>query len=191
MASKEKWNKSYRDGKNPWRRREINLSNWLEKSGVFNGSALDLGCGTGEVARWLAQHGFMVEGIDFSEEAIKIASKQPSLPGLFFNVWDLEELATYSFKNRAYDLIIDSKTLVFIEDKEKYLATIASKLNGVFILQVIIKHAEKPFLVVQQNELEEILVKYFIIKGIDLYYKPTKENPLSVVAEYFLVKKET
>ncbi len=44
---------------------------------------LDLGCGTGRHARFLAERGFEVVGIDASETALELAQKKP-LPGLQF-----------------------------------------------------------------------------------------------------------
>ena len=189
VDKKEAWDKSYHEGKTPWRREQTDLSGWLEKAGVFSGSALDLGCGTGEVAKWLAQHSFWVEGIDFSEEAIKVATKSLSSNSIFV-VWDLENLVEYPFKRQAYDLIIDSKTLAFIGNKEKYLSTVASKLNGVFILQTFLKHNEKPSLAVKQDDLEKIFERHFKTIRRDFYYNPTKENSTSILAEYFLVAKK-
>ncbi len=55
-------------------------------------AVLDLGCGTGEHARFLASRGFEVTGIDTSESMLREANREP-LPGnLRFVHADLEEL---------------------------------------------------------------------------------------------------
>ena len=46
----------------------------VESSKVSPCSAIDLGCGTGNYSIWLANKGFRVTGIDFSEKAIELAS---------------------------------------------------------------------------------------------------------------------
>ena len=40
------------------------------------GRALDLGCGTGTNAIWLAQHGWTAVGVDFSALAIESARRK-------------------------------------------------------------------------------------------------------------------
>lgn len=179
----------YTSGKIPWQRKKTNLSGWLEKAEVFSGDVLDLGCGTGEIAIWLAKNNFFVEAIDLSREAIKIANNYDA-PNVSFSVWNLEELSKYPFKKKKYDLVVDSKTLRFIQDKEAYFSIIAPKLKGVFIVQTFLKHKEKPFLVIEKDYLEGLILNYFKIKEKSFYPFPTKQNPDIVMAEYFLVPKK-
>lgn len=47
------------------------LTDWLPRLDVHGGVALDLGCGSGAEAEYLAKNGFMVDAIDKSETAIK------------------------------------------------------------------------------------------------------------------------
>lgn len=53
---------------------------------------LDLGCGTGEHARFLAQQGFSVVGVDSSESQIATAREAPQQAGIEFLLGDLREL---------------------------------------------------------------------------------------------------
>jgi SAM-dependent methyltransferase len=48
----------------------------LDSGKVSIGRALDLGCGTGTNAIYLAQHGFEVTGIDISRRAISLAKRK-------------------------------------------------------------------------------------------------------------------
>jgi SAM-dependent methyltransferase len=48
----------------------------IESGKVSIGRALDLGCGTGTNAIYLAQHGFEVTGIDISRRAISVAKRK-------------------------------------------------------------------------------------------------------------------
>lgn len=174
------WNQAYQESATPWRNRNFDLiRQWPEKTGVVSGVALDLGCGTGEISGWLADHGFKVEGLDFSEEALKTAKQL--FPTASFFLWDLENLGKYDFRESSYDLIIDSKVLAHITNKEEYLDTIASKLGGVLILQLFLKHEEKPNLVINERRLDDLLKKHFAILRKDVYPQPGK-----IFAEYFL-----
>ncbi|MGB5173380.1 MAG: class I SAM-dependent methyltransferase, partial [Thermoanaerobaculia bacterium] len=61
--------------------READLLGRVLSSGPSE-RVLDLGCGTGEHARFLAQQGFSVVGIDSSESQIATAREAPQLAGI-------------------------------------------------------------------------------------------------------------
>ncbi len=50
----------------------VDFVHWLKKEDI-HGRVLDIGCGAGRHAQFLAQHGFQVYGIDFSPAAIRKA----------------------------------------------------------------------------------------------------------------------
>lgn len=179
---KSEWENLYKEGDTPWRGKSGDLSAWLKKSKISSGNALDLGCGTGEKSAWLADHGFAVEGLDISNEAIKI-SKEAS-PKPIFTVWDLENLENYPFRHEKYDLIIDVRVFRFIENPEKYLDVVRSRLGGIFILSVFLRNDEKPSLVINEGYLEKILTSRFGIVSKNLI-----EKPGTLVGEYFLAPK--
>ena len=49
------------------------LTELIKTKKVEPGAALDIGCGTGNYAQYLAKKGFTVTGIDFSRTAVAIA----------------------------------------------------------------------------------------------------------------------
>ena len=60
--------------------------NWFPAGG----RVLDIGCGSGEIARWLAGRGFAVTGIDVASSAIELArGTGRDVPGLAFKVDDI------------------------------------------------------------------------------------------------------
>ena len=67
--------------------------------------AIDLGCGTGSNAIFLAQHGFSVTGVDFATVAIKKARRRASAAGVNveFLVDDLTDLTVQG----PFDLLVD------------------------------------------------------------------------------------
>jgi SAM-dependent methyltransferase len=75
------WNERYATGDLPWDTGEADehLVAFVGERGVAPGRALDVGCGTGTNAQWLAQRGFDVLGVDVSPLAIDHA--RAKLPG--------------------------------------------------------------------------------------------------------------
>lgn len=71
--------------------READLLDRVLRTGPSE-RVLDLGCGTGEHARFLAQRGFTVVGVDSSESQIKTAREAPQSAGIDFLQGDLGEL---------------------------------------------------------------------------------------------------
>jgi len=72
------------------------------------GRALDLGCGTGTDAVYLAQHGWEVVGVDFVPKAIDIAKKRAHGAGLSptFLVGDVTQLRQAGVTG-SFDLLLD------------------------------------------------------------------------------------
>lgn len=72
------------------------------------GRALDIACGTGRNALWLAQHGWQVTAVDGARVAIEILEQRARERGLNLttNVADLEAPA-FTIASESYDLICD------------------------------------------------------------------------------------
>lgn len=70
------WNQHYLDGSPPWHTDTPSpeLVAFMGDRRPVPGRALDIGCGTGLHARWLAAHGFDVVGVDIAPAAIERAS---------------------------------------------------------------------------------------------------------------------
>lgn len=82
MTERKDWDKSYKHGDTPWDTGfpPSELKKVLE-SGIVSpgGHALDLGCGTGTNAIYLAQKGFDVTAVDVSNVAIKKAKEKAKI----------------------------------------------------------------------------------------------------------------
>lgn len=74
MRSRD-WNDDYAQEFIPWDTQEPdpNLVEFVQRRGLAPGRALDVGCGTGTHALWLASLGFDVLGVDVSERAVELA----------------------------------------------------------------------------------------------------------------------
>jgi SAM-dependent methyltransferase len=90
----------------------------LAEDGAIHGVVLDVGCGTGENALYLAGRGLDVWGIDFIPKAIEQARAKALQRGLgiHFQVGDALQLDVL---NRTFDTVIDSGLFHTFSDEER------------------------------------------------------------------------
>lgn len=102
----------------------------LLRSGEIKGKVLDVGCGTGENALMVAEHGLPVLGIDIVESAISAASAKASernLRNAEFRIHSALELPTLSAQ---FDNVIDSGFFHVLDDRDRlrYIEGLAAVL---------------------------------------------------------------
>lgn len=80
MPDDNRFEERYRSGDTPWDygTPDDNLINMVAQWPIQPCNALDIGCGTGENALWLARHNFEVTGCDISQTAIDRAAEKAS-----------------------------------------------------------------------------------------------------------------
>ena len=90
----------------------------LEDSGEIAGDVLDVGCGTGDNALFLAERGHTVWGIDRAQQAITIARERAQESGytVTFKVGDALHLHEL---DRTFDTVIDSGLFHVLSDAER------------------------------------------------------------------------
>src|SRR5579859_923566 len=76
-----------------------------EVDGLLPGRALDLGCGEGRNAIWLAERGWEATGVDFSEIGLAKARRLASERGVEV-AWVRADLLAYQPEEGAFDLVI-------------------------------------------------------------------------------------
>jgi len=94
-------------------------------------AALELGCGTGPGACFLATRGFEVDAVDLVPAAIEIARQQAQIRSLEINYW-AQDVCQLPHEGKQYDLIVDSfclQGIVTDEDRERVFAAVLARLN--------------------------------------------------------------
>lgn len=94
----------------------------VEKSTIRPGTALDLGCGTGEKDIFLAKKGFNVTAVDISPTAITQAKALADKEGVRVHFLVADDLSL-PFPSASFDFVLDFSNFHGVpeEDREKYL----------------------------------------------------------------------
>ena len=111
---------------------------FLEAGDAIHGRVLDSGCGTGDLALWLASRGCAVTGVDFLEKPLAVARKKAQDRGLDANFLQMDALATGEIPER-FDAVTDCGLFHTFDDTSRaaYVAALAKLLEPgarVFVL---------------------------------------------------------
>jgi SAM-dependent methyltransferase len=92
---------------------------------------IDLGCGTGNYAIYLAGLGFDVTGVDSSRTAVTIATKNAQKKNVRCRFIAADLLGDLHEVNDTFDFAFDWELLhhIFPEDREKYVQNVHTLLN--------------------------------------------------------------
>src|SRR5256886_12694717 len=113
----------YRLGFAPWERRDVERT-WkplLEGPGALSpGRALDIGCGSGRDAVYLAKRGWQVTGVDFAEAALNAGGQRAQEEGVEVQ-WvrgDVSDLGALGL-TPGYDLLYDFGCMHLLGDSAR------------------------------------------------------------------------
>jgi SAM-dependent methyltransferase len=101
--AREDWNARYAQKELVWSA-EPNRRFAAEVAGLPPGRALDLACGEGRNAVWLAERGWRVTGVDFSDVALAKAAGLAAGRGVEVD-WVVADVLDYQPEPRAFDLV--------------------------------------------------------------------------------------
>lgn len=189
------WDDAFARGKKFTVINEIFLNKLLEdilliRNGKKIRSALDIGCGTGDLVVKLAKRNIQTTGIDFSKVAIQMAKDFTKINKVSrktdfieFNIEHLDKLPS----KETYDLITSKLVIAFIKNKKLFLKEVYNRLNpgGIFILitPIIMKGANEHLkaISVSREKIEKLLknqfksfisyhTRYFEDRGVELTY---------------------
>ncbi|MFD7256836.1 class I SAM-dependent methyltransferase [Streptomyces sp. NPDC059874] len=113
--------------------------------GVGNARALEVACGTGEVARLLAGLGYRVDAVDFAEAALeRAAAASPS--GITYHCLDVTTGGITALRARdgdTYQVITMRRAVAHLPDRTRIVAELGALLAPGGILCVITPHADR------------------------------------------------
>jgi 2-polyprenyl-3-methyl-5-hydroxy-6-metoxy-1,4-benzoquinol methylase/glycosyltransferase involved in cell wall biosynthesis len=129
------WSKKYLP-QGPLRNRIDAFTSALSHSGQANRQVLDFGCGTGELARSMAEAGFFVTAADIAPNMIAKA-KEARPCGVEWVLLQPDETAL-PFKTAGFDVIVASSVLEYVDDPAATLAELGRLLapGGVLLATV-------------------------------------------------------
>jgi SAM-dependent methyltransferase len=85
------------------------------------GRALDLGCGSGRHAVWLAERGWQVTAVDFSREALRQARERAAHVGVEVD-WIEADLVAFEPAANSFDLVLLAYLHVAADERRAILA---------------------------------------------------------------------
>ena len=131
---REDWDRRYAEVDSLWARKP-NRFLVAETEELAPGRALDLACGEGQNAIWLAQRGWHVTGVDFSEVAIEKARARGAEAGVEVELL-CADLREYEPESGAYDLVVILYLHVFAPERALILERAAAALapGGTLVL---------------------------------------------------------
>lgn len=164
QKDKERWEEKYKSG---WRSSlHKTLLDFYSLAQV--GRALELACGTGENAIFLASKGFIVDAIDISCIAIEIARQEAKARGLNIN-FVCADLDHYELLEDSYHLVIN---FYYLNRDLCPKVVKALKVGGVLIFETynqkhtLVKKDFNPEYLLKDGELLELFRDLEVI-----YYK--------------------
>ena len=117
----------------PWNMEEPpkELTALVEGGKVAPCKTIDMGCGAGNYAIYLAGKGFDVTGVDISAAAVKIAEDNAKKKGVICKFTAADLLGELKEVEGTFDFAYDWEVLhhIYPEQREKYVQNVHGKLN--------------------------------------------------------------
>ncbi|MFF9624802.1 methyltransferase, FxLD system [Streptomyces griseosporeus] len=138
--ARDEWEKHFSDGKGfrqlGERERDLLAEHTPAPDG--GGRALDVGCGTGELAAYLASLGYAVDAIDFTDSALARArDEHGDVEGVRLLHLDIEHDDLAPLHDAGYDLITLRLMYAFVQDRSRVVHGLSERLRDGGALVVI------------------------------------------------------
>jgi SAM-dependent methyltransferase len=197
MADDARWDNRYRTHDTPWDTGvpSTELLRVLAEAAIVPCSTLEIGCGTGTNAVWLASKGFNVTAFDVSSLAIEAARKKAKEAGVTIQLMVADALSSpdlagpfgFFFDRGVYHIL---RTV----DLDAYLRLLRRTLQPGAMGLVIAGNAKRGRTgppVVTEEELRGELGRLFAIERLrEFYLDPVGENGETHLGWSCLVKRQ-
>lgn len=148
MPDTIRWEERYRTGETPWDTGQPSseLGRVLAEGLVKPGRAVELGCGTGTNAVWLAQQGFDVTAIDLSALALERARRRAEGAGARVRFLEGDVLHPPAELTGPFDFVFDRGCyhVVRRENVRDYLETLRRLTRPGTLALVLAGNAREP-----------------------------------------------
>jgi 2-polyprenyl-3-methyl-5-hydroxy-6-metoxy-1,4-benzoquinol methylase len=103
---------------------------FVEAAASIRGRVLDIGCGTGDLALWLAEQGCTVTGVDFLEKPLEAARRKATDRGLAVNFLQMDAVAVGEIPER-FDAVTDCGLFHVFDDagRQAYVGALTRLLE--------------------------------------------------------------
>ncbi|MEU1788099.1 methyltransferase, FxLD system [Streptomyces sparsogenes] len=137
--TRDDWSEHYSGGRGFRRLGDEERGLLVEHAPVPEGGrALDIGCGTGELAVYLASLGYTVDGVDFAEGALERArAEHAGVAGVRWLCLDVEHDDLADLADDGYALVVLRLCVAFIRDRARVLRRLAARLRESGVLVII------------------------------------------------------
>ena len=132
------------------------------------GTALDVGCGEGGDAVWLAEHGWDVVAVDISETALGRAAEEASSRGVAHRIEFVQLDLSDSFPDGTFDLVSAQFLHSMVRlDRPKILVNAAAAVRPGGLL-LIVDHGSAPPWASKLDHVHEFPSAEEVVAGLDL-----------------------
>lgn len=129
------WNERYATAEYVWKAAP-NLFLPAHTAGLAVGTALDLACGEGRNAVWLAEQGWAATGVDFSDVGLDKARHMAAERGVEVD-WVCADVTSWSPPAAGFDLVVAFYLQLPDEERRRAMAVAARALAGGATLLVV------------------------------------------------------
>ncbi|MFD8143951.1 class I SAM-dependent methyltransferase [Streptomyces sp. NPDC059708] len=141
---REQWHRHYADGRGFRPLGDVERALLAEHAPAPEpgGRALDVGCGTGELAVHLASLGYAVDAVDYADSALERARAR-NAEGVRWLRLDVERDDPAALHPAGYDLITLRLAYAFLRDRDRVLSCLGERLRTGGALVVITPTADR------------------------------------------------